>query len=260
MHQYVPLAGWCCILHDCIFFFLARDMKVDQPYMKKKLTSFIKNKIDNFLIIYPEGTFTTPQNKDALEKSHKWAEENKLKKFYNVLIPRTTGFELIMETREAFDSIIDMTVAFEKPYLVNLGVTNPPTMIDFFKYNDENPVKIHIHYKKYLIKDIPKENEKLKEWVLNVFTEKEELLNKFNENNCFPGKNYFIHDNYWDLVNNFILGWFVYLISGYYWWLYTPYIFYSFVVLMVFAVVFIVIYDLLHQRSHSKPSKREKKE
>jgi hypothetical protein len=37
-------------------------MKVDKPYMKNKLTSFIDNNTDNMLVLYPEGTFATSDN------------------------------------------------------------------------------------------------------------------------------------------------------------------------------------------------------
>ena len=84
--------------------------------MKNKLTGFIENNTDNMLVLYPEGTFATSDNEWLIEKSHKWSEDHNEKKLHYVLFPRTQGFSLVMETREAFDYVVDITIAFEKPF------------------------------------------------------------------------------------------------------------------------------------------------
>jgi hypothetical protein len=123
----------------------------------------------------------------VLEKSLKYAEENKLEKWNNVLIPRSKGFELCLQDRECFDYVTDITIAFEKPYGVKLGKEQPPTMFDFLKENLKKPLNIHVHVKKYKIDEIPKESKEIELFLNELFKKKEELLNYFELNNKFPG-------------------------------------------------------------------------
>jgi len=261
MHKWVPALGWICQLHDCIF--LARDMKVDRPYMKTMLNLFSQHHFDNYLILYPEGTFTTPLNSEAITKSHKWSEETHTQKFYNVLCPRTAGFELIMETPEAFDYVTIETIAFAGPhYDVKLGETHPPTMIDFFRAKFDSPLHVHLHFKRYRIAQIPKGAAAQGKWLLDRFVEKEDLLNQFKANgNRFPSDNaagpLLVRDNQWELWTNFILGWMAYLTIGYWWWKWAPYTLYGSIIFVFVCTIFVVGYDHFHQFSHSRPSKME---
>ena len=166
--------------------------------MKKILTKFIENDTDNMLVLYPEGTFVTSKNKWLVEKSNKWSKEKNEVILKNVLFPRTQGFSLVMETREAFDYIIDVTIAFEKPFCGNLGEFDPPLLEQFFyprstDEKEDNGVKIHIHYKKYEINEIPKDTDR---WLIKLFEEKDKLLQYFNENQKFPGDSYIYRDRF----------------------------------------------------------------
>lgn len=251
MHKYVPILGWACILHECVF--LQRDLEADKEYMKERLKSYVDNDSENYLVLYPEGTFTTPENVWQLEKSHEWSDKIKRKKLNNVLVPRTTGFDLILATnRNAFDYVVDVTIAFEKPYLVGVTKSQPPLMIDFVKHNEEAPVKIHMYYKRYAMSEIPKDTTN---WLYDRFEEKEELLEHFKEHQRFPGHGYLIRDSLWDLIMNWLFGLTLECIAGYYVWSYFPKTFYSIAGFCAFTVVFMLWYDNEHQKKKVRPSK-----
>lgn len=254
MHKWVPIAGWACILHDMIF--LSRDIKDDRPVIKKQLKSFMENDTDLFMIIYPEGTFTTPDNIWQVEKSHKWSNDAGQRPLHNVLAPRATGFELLMETKEAFDYVVDVTVAFENPYSVKLAKHSPPTIPDFWRHNEEEPVKIHMHYKRYKVSEI-KEAPAL--FVHRLFEEKEDLLEHFDKHQSFPGKGTMIRDSWWDLTLNFLFTCLVEGVTSYFWYQWAPKTFFLAVGIAVFASVFLLWYDAKHQEKKFKPSKKDEK-
>eukprot|EP01080_Neovahlkampfia_damariscottae_P008968 gene8968-917_t len=241
--------------------FLTRDIKVDKPYMKEKLTGFMKNNTDNMLVLYPEGTFATSDNEWLIEKSHKWSIDHNEKKLNYVLFPRTQGFSLVMETREAFDYVVDLTIAFEKPYCGKLAEFDPPTLKEFFyplSKGEEQPVRIHTYYKKYKISDIPKDTDK---WLVKLFEEKDELLEYFDEHQRFPGKRYQFQDSFWDYLMNFIVGWAVYIGIGYLIVNYIPYgpmLYFGTLIFVGFSGLYILYYDLKHQWKHVRASKVEK--
>jgi 1-acyl-sn-glycerol-3-phosphate acyltransferase len=250
MHKYVPILGWACILHDMIF--LTRDIKEDRPVLKKQLTIFNQNQTDNFLIIYPEGTFTTPENTWLVEKSQKWSKDNGQKVLQNVLTPRTTGFELLMETKEAFDYVVDLTCGFSKPYSMKLAAVQPPTLIDFFQHNIEQPVKIHLHYKKYKVADII---DKPADWLLKRFEEKDTLLEYFEKHGCFPGPGHAVRDDWWDLTMTFLFTCAFEGLTSYFVHCWFPKIVYSGMALCVATTIIVFLYDLQHQKKKVRESK-----
>jgi len=230
-------------------------MEKDRPLMKEQLENFIKNDSENFLVLYPEGTFTTPQNLWQLEKSQKWSEKCGQKVLKNLLSPRTTGFELVMETSGAFDYVVDCTIAFESPYDVNLGKHKLPVVMDFFRYNEEEPVNIHIHFRKYAMNEVSKDSAK---WLLDRWEEKEDLLDYFKKNQKFPGTGFLYRDSVWDHVLNYLLQTFIQIYSGYSLWYYFPKTFYVASIFCLLSLAFFIWYDYEHQKNKFRPSKSDK--
>jgi hypothetical protein len=80
-----------------------------------------------------------------------------------------------------FDGILDVTIAFEKPYDVKLCKSAIPGLIQIF--GNHKPLNIHIHLKKYNINDVIEP----KQFIHNVWKEKEGLLDKFENQQYFNG-------------------------------------------------------------------------
>jgi hypothetical protein len=162
-----------------------------------------------------------------------------------------------METREAFDYIVDVTIAFEKPYSGRLCEFDPPTIAEFFyprSGQETENVKIHTYYKKYKMSEIPEDTDR---WLTTVFEEKDELLKYFDKHQRFPGKGYLQKDSFWDLFMNFLFGWCVYGFIGYFVMKYVPWVFYGLIGLVCFSGLYILYYDLKHQWKHVRASKVE---
>ena len=60
----------------------------------------------------------TPSSQNLVKKVSDYCKKNNLPVLKNILTPRTKGFELIMETSDAFEYFTDITIAYERPYEV----------------------------------------------------------------------------------------------------------------------------------------------
>jgi 1-acyl-sn-glycerol-3-phosphate acyltransferase len=172
--KYTPI-GLICMNHDMIF--------LERNNINKDIKT-IKNAIskannDYWVLIYPEGTYTNPHDTDTLYKSKSFALNNNLPILHNILTPRTKGFELL--SRGGFDGVIDVTMAFEKPYQVKLCKTAIPGLIKIF--GNYEPLNIHLHLKKYDIKNINDANK----FINKVWQEKDRLLEDFQHKQYFDG-------------------------------------------------------------------------
>jgi len=250
--RYIPVLGWCCSQHDCIF--LERDLKLDQEIIRGQLRNFAKHKSENWLILYAEGTYCTPHSHWLIEKNHEFSRKNGLPVLYNVLLPRTTGFELIMETREAFDYVTDVTIAYSKPYQVKVGAYQPPNMLQMFIPNDNEPVTVHLHYRTYKMSDLPTEKAELSKWLINLYKEKEQLLEQFEKVGSFPN-NWLYQDDWMGLSINMVLTLAAQIIIGYFMYQWIPKIFISALTFNVLSALLVVGYDLHSQNSGFRPSK-----
>src|SRR5690606_5312796 len=96
------------------------------------------------------------------------------------------GFKMCIEpkNRDTFGAIVDITVAIES-YKVKLGAPYPITLLDLYKAHP-TPLKFHVFIKKYDINEVPYKD--ATKWLMQLFSEKEDLLNYFNEHKKFPGK------------------------------------------------------------------------
>jgi len=254
-HKYVPVAGWGAYFHDCLF--VKRDSKYDSKIIPEVMESYSKNKTPLWLILYPEGSFVTPYTKWLIDKSIEYSKKLNRKIWKNVLLPRVQGFELCLEKRECFDNLINLTVAFEKPYRCRLGEYQPPTMFDFFRENPLSPLNIHIHVKKYKIGDVPNESSKIQEYLFDLFEDKENLLEYFEMNNKFPGDQFKQPTNKLDLHINSFFGLFFWISSSYFLFQYFPKVLLGFVIFLIVSISFILFYDLQHQKKKIRKSKME---
>jgi 1-acyl-sn-glycerol-3-phosphate acyltransferase len=177
---YTPI-GWPCLFHGMIF--LDRNNREkDIKTINDSISNLNKYGQDIWLLLYPEGTFVTPNNPSILVKSKGYSELNNMKICNNVLTPRTTGFEYCIDAKNNFNSVVDITLAFEKPYTVKLCEQFVPTTVQLFGAYE--PLNVHVHIRKYDIEDIKSP----KKFLNKIWEEKEDLLEQFEENQKFPGE------------------------------------------------------------------------
>uniref|UniRef100_A0A0N4WXA2 Acyltransf_C domain-containing protein n=1 Tax=Haemonchus placei TaxID=6290 RepID=A0A0N4WXA2_HAEPC len=122
------------------------------------------------ILLYPEGTDKCPL---ATERSRKYAEKNGLVNYEYVLHPRTTGFVYIIQNmRKAgyIDFLYDVTIGF--------GDCIVQSEVDFAMHGVCSK-DVHYQVKKIKIGDLPSDDEKLANWLITLWREKEEKLRYF---------------------------------------------------------------------------------
>lgn len=151
---YIPGIGlglW--IMHGV---FLERNWEKDQSSIQKAFARQKKLKGHPlWMTTYPESTRLSPEKK-AL--SHEYARKNNLPLWDHVLIPRTKGFVAqVKGLRDVVPALYDLTIAYG-------GINHePPTPLDMGCGNYDHPV--FIHCKRFEMKDLPKDDEGLREWL-----------------------------------------------------------------------------------------------
>ncbi|RVE54030.1 hypothetical protein evm_001433 [Chilo suppressalis] len=167
----VPGLGWVMQLN--YFLYIKRSWQEDQlnltqfvDYYKKMGTSFR-------LILFPEGTDLSEQNK---RRSEKYATANNLPIYNFVMHPRTTGWaELCARLRGAgLASVYDVTVQYDAP---------AQTEIDLLR--GRWPSNVHFYFKRYPIEQLPGEEVDLRAWLNQRWREKESSLQRFHTEGIF---------------------------------------------------------------------------
>jgi 1-acyl-sn-glycerol-3-phosphate acyltransferase len=143
---------------------------------KNIIVNFLK-KIDNgILIILPEGT---RMNEDNFKKSQEYSENNNLKKYNNLLYPKTRGLDLIineLNNSNKLGNLIDITLK------VKDTLKFKTEYLDFFKYKVGN---VYCSVNTYKINSNCYNNyENFKKWFLMIWDKKENYLKNFYNSEC----------------------------------------------------------------------------
>ncbi|KAL6069296.1 hypothetical protein STEG23_005522, partial [Scotinomys teguina] len=98
----VPGFGWA--MQAAAFIFIHRKWKDDKSHFEDMIDYFCDIREPLQLLIFPEGTDLTENNK---ARSNDFAEKNGLQKYEYVLHPRTTGFTFVVDRlREAIEDLV----------------------------------------------------------------------------------------------------------------------------------------------------------
>ncbi|XVE94767.1 hypothetical protein REPUB_Repub02eG0037400 [Reevesia pubescens] len=117
-------------------------------------------------------------NEEKCRKNQKFAAEVGLPVLTNVLLPKTRGFCLCLETlRDSLDAVYDLSVAYKHqcPFFLDnvFGV---------------DPSEVHIHIRRIPVKEIPESNEEAAAWLIDTFKLKDQLLSDFKSQGHFPNQ------------------------------------------------------------------------
>jgi hypothetical protein len=244
-HKCVPLIGWATYFHDMIF--LHREYKKDANEIRNKLKSYKEHDTPVWLVIFPEGTFVTKDSTLRIRKNAEFAQQRNLKLYNNLLIPRVKGFEMCLskEHKDAFEDVVDITFAIS-PYHVKIGGGYPLMFLQCFNKSAKG-VKIHCNVEQFKVKDIPNNRS---EWLFERFDEKEKLLEYYDNNGKFPGKQVEV-----DLCNTECYFWFTCImswigLSSYFICKALPFVFWIGLAFILLTIVIIIYVDYKTQRPY----------
>ncbi|XP_017268514.1 1-acyl-sn-glycerol-3-phosphate acyltransferase epsilon [Kryptolebias marmoratus] len=188
--KWLPLYGWYFSQHGGIF--VRRSAKFNEKAMRKKLLGQTRCGAPMYLVIFPEGTRYNPELKNVIADSQAFAAKEGLAVLKHTLTPRVKASHIAMEImKDDLDAVYDVTVAYEGT-LDSSGRRRPaPSMAEFLC--KECP-RIHIHFDRVRVKDIPSESVYFRRWMHDRFETKDRMLTDFYESQDpekrfrFPGE------------------------------------------------------------------------
>lgn len=162
------------VVKEAIFFnkyYLLSKNIIDDKGLFESFDDEIKTNYNynTSLFIYPEGTmyFET-----SLKKYHDYCESKNIKPFENLIHPRYKGTYKLIQSIKNLD--MDVIGFFYDITMYYSGVDNKNIKItDFLTFKTNS---VHMHIRKIKYSDIPDEEEEFKQWIYNLFKEKDELL------------------------------------------------------------------------------------
>ncbi|KAM9847547.1 1-acyl-sn-glycerol-3-phosphate acyltransferase epsilon [Aulostomus maculatus] len=188
--KWLPLYGWYFSQHGGIY--VKRSAKFNEKNMKKKLLSQTEAGAPMYLVIFPEGTRYNPELKNVIADSQAFATKEGLAVLRHTLTPRMKASHIAIETmRGHLDAVYDVTVAYEGRQVANGQRRPAPSMPEFLC--KECP-RVHIHFERVDIKEIPSEPVFFRRWLHERFEIKDRLLTDFYESEdadklcSFPGE------------------------------------------------------------------------
>ncbi|CCE61486.1 hypothetical protein TPHA_0A04110 [Tetrapisispora phaffii CBS 4417] len=138
------------------------------------------------LILFPEGTNLSSNTR---KKSKEYALKINRPYYKNVLLPRVTGLRYSLQTlRESVDVLYDVTIGYSgvKKHEYGELIYRLPKIF----FEGKMPKLVDIHIRAFKIEEIPVDNEnKFTDWLLNVWKEKDELMEYYYDNGSFLKNN-----------------------------------------------------------------------
>lgn len=188
--KWLPLYGWYFSQHGGVY--VKRSSKFSEEAMKKKLLKQTRAGAPMYLVIFPEGTRYNPELKNVITDSQAFAAKEGLAVLKHTLTPRMRASRIAIETMKGhLDAVYDITVAYEGTVNRNSHRQPAPSMPEFLC--KECP-RVHIHFERVDIKEIPPEPMFFRRWLHQRFEIKDRLLTEFYESQdadkiCkFPGE------------------------------------------------------------------------
>jgi len=173
--KYVPGFGWGIWLKGSVM--LKRKWADDEENIKQTFQKIHDYKLPFWLISHPEGHRLT---KKYLEESTTWGTKHDLPPLKQVLYPRTKGFvESVRGLRGSpINAVYDLTIMYEDNKL--------PSLYDLAC--GANRQKVHIHVRRFTFDQLPQDRKGLADWLIKLYQEKDELLEKAFKEKGFPGE------------------------------------------------------------------------
>ncbi|KAI3363147.1 hypothetical protein L3Q82_011791 [Scortum barcoo] len=163
--KWLPLYGWYFSQHGGAY--VKRSAKFNESAMKKKLLTQTQSGTPMYLVIFPEGTRYNPELKNVIADSQAFASKQGLAILRHTLTPRMKASHIAIETMKGhLDAVYDITVAYEGTLDASGHRKPAPSMPEFLC--KECP-RVHIHFDRVDIKEIPTEPLFFRRWLHERF-------------------------------------------------------------------------------------------
>jgi len=152
--------------------------------LKDHLTDVFLKKQRRYLVLFPEGGFL--RKRKAV--SHEFAKKKDLPLLEHVTLPRTGALDVVMkvlgpdseqEEGDKIERIVDMTIAYPE---------GKPLDLQSIVLGWRPPCNTHVHYRSWDVKDLPKTSEELFNWMVDLYQQKEQMLDEYYKTGNFPHK------------------------------------------------------------------------
>jgi lysophosphatidic acid acyltransferase/lysophosphatidylinositol acyltransferase len=175
--SYVPGMGWG--MWALYWPFVSRDFKKDESVLKSLFAAYERHNLPVQTWLYPEGTRKTPKK---LAESQQHAKESGYPVWNHVMLPRHRGFALAVNSlRGAVRMIHEITIAYEG------WPDSSPSLWDLMTTDPSVKHVVHVYCARTPISALPAEDADKKQWLMDAFSRKDELMNSYAKDGHFPG-------------------------------------------------------------------------
>ncbi|KAF9178338.1 hypothetical protein BGZ50_007817 [Haplosporangium sp. Z 11] len=173
--KYIPFYGWGMWIMGILF--ISRNWQQDQLKINKLFGRILDLQAPVWIASFLEGSRLTPSK---LAASQKFMLGRGLPLLSNVMMPRTKGFIACVNKFRGshVKCVYDFTFAY---YHKTKGFGVPPDLVRVHTGQLSPEYKFHVHVKRYQIEDLPMDEEKLSEWVVQKYVEKDAFLEQMKE-------------------------------------------------------------------------------
>jgi 1-acyl-sn-glycerol-3-phosphate acyltransferase len=170
--KYVPGPGVGMWFLDCIF--VKRNWLSDRANIGRLFHKYKRDQIPIFLVSFLEGTRLRPSK---LAAARRFAEERGQFVPTHTLVPRTKGFVFTMlGLGDHLDAVYDVTIGYDG---------KAPSLYACFAGDVR---RLDVHLRRFARDDLPKDEEGLAAWAVELFQEKDRLLAERARTGSFPGE------------------------------------------------------------------------
>ncbi len=168
--KWVPGMGWGMQFLDCLY--IDRDWMADRETIRKTFSRIVDGNVPIYLVSFVEGTrLTLPK----LAAAQDYARAHDVRPPVHTLVPRTKGFVASVEgLRSHIDAVYDLTIGYDNAV---------PSLWQFMKGLVR---RIHVHVRRFPVADLPHPADDLRQWLLDRWHEKDDLLEHFYATGAFP--------------------------------------------------------------------------
>lgn len=175
--SYVPGFGWGMYL--CYWPFVSRNYNSDVKVLRKLFSAYKRCSLPVQLWLYAEGTRLTAKK---LADSQTYAKEKGYPVWKHVMLPKHRGFTMTTDSLNGIVSMIhEITLSYE-----GWG-GKAPGLWDILTTDRNKKHVMHVHLKRTPMSDVPETEEGKKQWLMECFARKEQLLEHYADKKCFPG-------------------------------------------------------------------------